>query len=449
MMLLCLLSGILTGLTFIFKDFCFFNMFTLIPLYFGLKNEKKSFLKGFCYFASLNGITMSFFYNMHPMEFMGLSGFQSIGLIILMYLGVILFEGIMGGFLIFIFIKYIKKDWIFPLWYTLTEILLSFGKFGLTLSSLYLPWYEALSFIQSAAYFSSYFITFLIVLINLLLYKLLETKKIKYLVFAIIIFSINTIFGELRLKLYNNEPFEYDLALIQGNISSLQKWETGSIGRSLNTYEALSEEAKDKYGVSAIVWPETVVVTPISEQSSFYKRISQLAQKMNTDIYTGTFYSEDEGFYNSLICFDKNGKQYQRRYDKRHLIPFAEDSFEKGYTLKEGNKASVIETENGKIGPLICIDSAYPQLAYKTSKNNCDYLLVISNDSWFTNSFGVESHFAHSVFRAIENNKYLLRTGNTGITAVITPKGEIKGKLEPLKKGYTVIKKGEVYREEK
>ena len=141
--------------------------------------------------------------------------------------------------------------------------------------------------------------------------------------------------------------------------------------------------------------------------------------------------------------------KYNERYDKRHLIPFAEDTFEKGYTLKEGNKASVIETENGKIGPLICIDSAYPQLAYKTVKNNCDYLLVISNDSWFTNSFGVESHFAHSVFRAIENNKYLLRAGNTGITAVITPKGEIKGTLEPLKKGYTVIKKGEVYREEK
>ncbi len=448
-MLLCLLSGVLTGLTFVFKDFCFLNIITLIPFFIGVKEPKYAFLKGFCYFAALNAVTMSFFYKMHPMEFMGLTGVGSICLVALMHLGVILFEGVMGGILVMFFLRFIKNIWIFPLWYTLAEIILSIGKFGLTLSHLYLPWYKMLPFIQSAAYFSGYFITFLIVLLNFLLYKLWETRQLKYLVIAVALFSVNTLFGALRIGLCDNDPFEYEMALVQGNISSLDKWGPNSTEDSLKVYESLSKEAEEKYDVSGIIWPETVIVTPISEKSSLYQRVSHFCDTINTDIYIGAFYSEADGYYNALIGFDEDGKGYSQKYYKRHLIPFAEDSFERGYGLKEGNEATLINTKNGKIGPLICIDSAYPYLAYRTCREEPDYLLVISNDSWFTDSFGVESHFAHSVFRAIENNKYLLRTGNTGITAVITPKGEVKGKIEPLKRGYTVIKKGEVYREEK
>lgn len=448
-MLLCLLSGFLTGLTFVFKDLCFLNIFTLIPLFFSLENGKKGFLKGFFYFAGLNAVTMSFFFNMHPMEFMGLTGIKSFGLIILMYLSVVFFEGAAGGLLIFLFTKYVKKLWFFPLVYALVEIILSLGKFGLTLSDLYITWYKITAFIQSSAYLSGYFITFIIVFINLLIYKLIRTKNIRYLSLAVAVLITNFTFGSIRMRLYQCDPFEYDLALIQGNISSLAKWEQGSISKSLDIYEDLSREAKEKYNVSGIIWPETVIVTPVSESSGLYKRVSDFAKNLETDIYTGTFYSAGDSFYNSLIGFDKKGKAYPERYDKRHLIPFAEDTFEEGYSLKEGKFPICIDTVNGKAGPLICIDSAYPQLACKTANENPDYLLVISNDSWFTDSFGVESHFAHSVFRAVENNKYLLRSGNTGISAFITPKGEIKEKLNPVKQGYIVIKKGEILVEEK
>ena len=120
-MLLSLVSGILTGLTFVYKDFCFLNLVTLIPFIISLKDGKKGFLKGLIYSASLNSVTMSFFFKMHPMEFMGLTGLKSLVTILLMYMGVLLVEGVVGGTIIYVYQKFINKIWMFPFFYTLYE----------------------------------------------------------------------------------------------------------------------------------------------------------------------------------------------------------------------------------------------------------------------------------------------------------------------------------------
>ena len=146
-MILCVLSGILTGLTFVFKDLCFLNLISLIPFILSIKEPRRSFLKGFLYFASLNAVAMCFFYNMHPMEFMAITGFKSLLLIFLMHLGVLLFEGAIGGLVIFLFDKYIKTIWLFPVVYCFYEIITSIGEFGLTFSHLYICWYKNLLFI--------------------------------------------------------------------------------------------------------------------------------------------------------------------------------------------------------------------------------------------------------------------------------------------------------------
>lgn len=448
-MLLCFISGILTGFTFVFKEICFISLITLIPFITSVEKGKRSFLKGAVFASSLNIVTMSFLFNMHPMEFMGLTGFKSLGTVFLMYFGIVLFEGLLGGLFTYIFSKYVKNIWFFPLCYTIYEFIIGLGEFGLTLSNLYLPWYNNLAFIQSAQFFSSYFLTGLIVLINVLIYKFIFLKNIKYLYLAILIFALNVSVGALRLNLYNPEEFKYDIALIQGNLSSLEKWENNSLRKSFEIYQDLTEEVKQKYDVDAVVWPETVINSEIYPESFWYKKLSSLSKEENVEIYAGCFYKEEDGYYNSMIAFNKKGKEYNDVYHKRHLIPFAENEYFFGNGLKEGKEAIVINTDLGKIGGLICIDSAYPCLSYKTNSNECDYFLVITNDSWFTDSFGVENHFAHSVFRAVENNKYVLRAGNTGITGVITPKGEVKGKIPPIKRGYTVVKGGKVTSYEK
>lgn len=443
-MLLCFISGILTGFTFVFKEICYLNLITLVPFIMSVLKEEKSFLKGAVFASSLNIVTMSFLFNMHPMEFMGLTGFESLGTVFLMYFGIILFEGVLGGVFTCLFTKYVKNIWFFPLCYAIYEFVIGLGEFGLTLSNLYLPWYKNLAFIQSARFFSSYFLTGLIVFINVLIFKFITLKKPKYLYLAILVFSLNVSFGVLRLNVYDIEEFKYDIALIQGNLSSLEKWESNSLRNSFEIYENLTKEVKAKYDVDAVVWPETVINSEIYPESFWYKKLCDLAREENVEIYAGCFYRGENSYYNSMIAFSKKGNKYEDVYHKRHLIPFAENEYFLSNGLKEGKDATVIHTNYGKIGGLICIDSAYPYLSYKTSKKDCDYFVVITNDSWFTDSYGVENHFAHSVFRAVENNKYVLRAGNTGISAVITPKGEVKGKIPPIKRGYTVIKGGKV-----
>ena len=447
--LLCALAGFLTGITFIYKDLCFLNLFTLIPLIYGLKNNKHNFLKGMIYAVCLNGVSMAFLFSMHPLEFMGLTGVKSYALVFLMYFGILLVEAFWGGLFIYLYKRFFKNILLFPLVYVIYEIVISTGYLGLTFSHLYLPWYKHLCFIQSASLFSSYFLTFIIVFINVLIFKFYESKNLKYGVLAIGLFAVNIVFGVVRLNVYTPEPFKYDIALIQGNLSSSEKWENNSIYSAFKVHNELSLDAKEKYDVKGVVWAETVINTELDKEKYWYKRLSDFSKDNSLDLFSGCFYSNKDYYHNSMIAFDKNGEEYNGAYHKRHLIPFAEKESFKKVGLVEGDDATVINTALGKMGGIICIDSAYPHLTYHTKYNGAEYLMLITNDSWFKDSFGVENHFAHSVFRAVETNSFLLRTGNTGITAVVSPKGEVKGRLEPLEKGYIVIKGGEVYIEKK
>jgi len=63
-------------------------------------------------------------------------------------------------------------------------------------------------------------------------------------------------------------------------------------------------------------------------------------------------------------------------------------------------------------------------------------IINISEDGWFGESIGPKQHFAHSIFRAIESGKYLLRSANNGITAIINPLGIVEKKIDYKKSQY-------------
>ena len=65
-----------------------------------------------------------------------------------------------------------------------------------------------------------------------------------------------------------------------------------------------------------------------------------------------------------------------------------------------------------------------------TKNFNFDFILNISEDGWFGKSIGPKQHFTHSIFRAIENGKYVVRSANNGMAAIINPLGEIEKKID-------------------
>jgi len=84
--------------------------------------------------------------------------------------------------------------------------------------------------------------------------------------------------------------------------------------------------------------------------------------------------------------------------------------------------------------PLICYEIIYSGKIFDNP--NFDLIINISEDGWFGNSIGPQQHFIHSIFRAVESGKYLIRSANNGVTAIINPLGIIEQQIEFGQSGY-------------
>ena len=81
-----------------------------------------------------------------------------------------------------------------------------------------------------------------------------------------------------------------------------------------------------------------------------------------------------------------------------------------------------------KILPLICYEIIYSGRIFRD--NDFDYIINISEDGWFGNSVGPKQHFIHTIYRAIESGKYVLRSSNNGITAIVNPLGVVEKQVD-------------------
>ena len=148
-----------------------------------------------------------------------------------------------------------------------------------------------------------------------------------------------------------------------------------------------------------------------------------------------------------MLIVDKNLEIVQE-YKKQKLVPFGEFlPFEKilksiglkkiteghGSFLKGGNQNNLI-IENLNILPLICYEVIFPEFVQKSNPET-NIIINISEDGWFGNSIGPSQHFSKAIFRAIEQNSFLIRSTNRGISAIINNKGEVIKKLNPIEAG--------------
>ena len=107
-------------------------------------------------------------------------------------------------------------------------------------------------------------------------------------------------------------------------------------------------------------------------------------------------------------------------------------------SYSKGQKREIIEFNQNnfsiKILPLICYEIIYPGKLYKNDE--FDIIVNISEDGWFGQSIGPEQHFVHSIFRAIESGKYVMRSANNGIAAIVNPLGIVEEKINFNEVGY-------------
>lgn len=140
--------------------------------------------------------------------------------------------------------------------------------------------------------------------------------------------------------------------------------------------------------------------------------------------------------FNSATLVSPAG-QWTLRYDKVHLVPFGEYvpfksllSFAGGLTkevgdFSRGTSRQPLEAGETKLGVFICYESIFPDEVRQFAKNGAQVFVNISNDGWYGDSGAYAQHLKQARMRAVENERWLLRTTNTGVTAAIDPEGRI------------------------
>jgi len=192
-----------------------------------------------------------------------------------------------------------------------------------------------------------------------------------------------------------------------------------------------------------IVWPESPAPFFVNDPR-FASAVAALARKANASVIAGSLGQPggSDLLFNSAALFGPDG-QLNGRYDKVHLVPFGEYvpfqrllSFASKLTREVGdfvpgsNRRPL--TVNGfPAGVFICYEAVFPNDVRQFSANGARLFVNISNDGWFGNTAAPYQHLNMARMRAIENNRWLLRDTNSGITVAIDPYGRIVASAEP------------------
>ncbi len=231
------------------------------------------------------------------------------------------------------------------------------------------------------------------------------------------------------------------VSLLQGNIPQEQKWAPENRDATLRKYRLLTEQHWDS---DIIVWPETSIPAYYSDvKESFLKPLEHEAIERNSDIIVSLPTQGDQPHikYNSVLVL---GKQ-RSIYHKNHLLPFGEYlplqplsgkildflNMRLGHFTPGGDDQTLPIAAGYPFAASICYEDAISNEA-RTKLPDAAFLVNVTNDAWFGQSIEPFQHMQIARMRALETGRYLLRATNTGVTAIVSPKGGIVKQAAPF-----------------
>lgn len=481
-----LLSGLLLGFTVIFAQIGIVAFVAMIPLammlYRRAEAEKyrmrKAYLDGFIFYMSFDIVIFHWFTYFYPLEFAGLTNGEAILVIALAWIGLSALQSVFSAFVFVLISRFIKTELYkkYPILLApFAASLWAVNEWTQTLTWAGVPWgriaisqTEMPIMMQSASLFGSYFLTFVIVLFNFIAaYAILFADKRKMASkVALIVLGAHILCGTVLYFIpTKDEDRTVKVASVQGNFESQL------------TYNATNEEIFEQYsdltkkatqeGAKLIIWPEGVLPCDINSRIRVSNRglvkisdaVSNLAKLLDVTIVIGTYVdpSRTES-YNSVSAFYSDGTDHIRAYSKIRLVPFGEYMPMKevlsklipplaeinmlSYDVSFGTECTTFGATSDedaiKVGTLICFDAIYETIALESARAGAEMFIVPSNDSWFYDSRAMYMHHSQNILRAVEQGKYNVTCGNTGVTSVISDKGVIISDIPICEQGYVV-----------
>ena len=277
--------------------------------------------------------------------------------------------------------------------------------------------------------------------------------KLTSAIIIIVLLITNYVFGSTKIKNYNkkdNVKINNTLKIISPKIEIDRFFENEDSSKILNELIKLSDP--NTLEDTIFIFPEGILTSVYLEDLKSYKELFKNNYSSNHKIILGINSIKNSNFFNSLVVLD-NDLNIISQYNKNKLVPFGEFLPFENLLSKFGMKKIItgyqsytassdrkfFNINNIKFLPLICYEIIYTG---QLNKNNVDFdfIINISEDGWFGNSIGPHQHFSHSIFRAIEEGKNLIRSANNGTSAYVNPMGQVVSKIKSTQKGVIEIK---------
>ena len=287
--------------------------------------------------------------------------------------------------------------------------------------------------IQTVDMFGVYFISFLIVLINVILFYFFMSKKKKFLIQIFVLFAILITYGFCKIKQFDtNYGSEISVGIVQTVAYKEKKvyYINSIVSRIQDNIKNLKKEH-----LNLTLYPETLILGNIKKDDILKDLMKEIGSFSDISLVGGTL-TERRKEYNSIFLISKDGGIFDI-YRKKHLVVFGEYlPFKKGLLFRFlsslnrfGNRTKEVELKvfdvgNYTIGINICSENFYPYLSRELVLKGANILTNHTNNSWFKDSTLAKQHFTMNIFRAIENRKNVLVSSNCGISGIIDCKGK-------------------------
>ncbi len=185
-----------------------------------------------------------------------------------------------------------------------------------------------------------------------------------------------------------------------------------------------------------VIWPEAAIPAPDDLVIDYLDALRGLARSLDTQLLVGilTHDEQSDQYRNSLLALGEPAGVYH----KRHLVPFGEFFPVPGFIrswmrmmnlpysdiARGAVRQRPLVARGVKLAPTICYEDAYgaEQLPFLPES---EMLVSVSNDAWFGDTMAPHQHLEIARMRALETGRYLVRSTNTGITAIIDEKGKL------------------------
>ena len=234
------------------------------------------------------------------------------------------------------------------------------------------------------------------------------------------------------------------VGLVQAGIVQEEKWKPELAGENVARHLELTEEAAAA-GARLVVWPESAVPFYYDHTPALAELLRERARRLGIYLFFGNDDRDiaptgQDRVYVGAKMLSPQG-ELVLRYHKMQLVPFGEYvPLQKVLTLggrvtaklveqvadfTPGREAVVGEAFGHRLGGFICFESVFPHLVRRFTAGGAELLVNVTNDAWYGRTSAPYQHLAMARFRAVENGRYLVRAANTGITAVVDPRGRL------------------------